>query len=49
MYDALQQLRKRAVVGFVGGSDLGKITEQLSRTGEPGAFIPSHPGDYLHS
>jgi phosphomannomutase len=38
MLETLQQLRKRVVIGFVGGSDLVKITEQLSLAGEPGVF-----------
>jgi phosphomannomutase len=42
MLDTLQQLRKKAVIGFVGGSDLVKITEQLSLTGEPGACLRKH-------
>jgi len=33
MLDLLKELRKKAAVGFVGGSDLVKITEQLSVTG----------------
>lgn len=32
----LKELRERVVTGFVGGSDLIKITEQLSLTGKPG-------------
>jgi phosphomannomutase len=35
MLELLGELRKRVVVGFVGGSDLAKITEQLSPSGEP--------------
>jgi len=33
MLEVLKELRKKVVVGFVGGSDLVKITEQLSVTG----------------
>ncbi|KAG8835704.1 Phosphomannomutase [Serendipita sp. 405] len=35
MIELLQELRKKVVIGFVGGSDLVKISEQLSVTGEP--------------
>jgi phosphomannomutase len=31
--DILKELRKKAAIGFVGGSDLVKITEQLSVRG----------------
>ena len=31
--DLLKELRKKLVIGFVGGSDLVKITEQLSVRG----------------
>jgi len=31
--DLLKELRKKVVIGFVGGSDLVKITEQLSVRG----------------
>jgi phosphomannomutase len=33
MVALLRDLRKKAVVGFVGGSDLVKISEQLSVNG----------------
>jgi phosphomannomutase len=33
MLDLLKELRKKVVIGFVGGSDLVKITEQLSVRG----------------
>ncbi|KAG8959361.1 Phosphomannomutase, partial [Tulasnella sp. 408] len=33
MFDALAQLRKKLVIGFVGGSDLNKISEQLALDG----------------
>ncbi|KAG6891276.1 Phosphomannomutase 1 [Termitomyces sp. Mi166 len=33
MAEALRDLRKKAVIGFVGGSDLAKISEQLSVNG----------------
>lgn len=29
MFKTLQELRKKLVIGFVGGSDLAKIAEQL--------------------
>ena len=37
MLDLLKELRKKVVIGFVGGSDLVKISEQLAIDGEPGA------------
>jgi len=45
MLDLLKELRKKVVVGFVGGSDLVKITEQLnvrgnsSKCGQPGPSL----------
>lgn len=33
MLELLKELRKKVVIGFVGGSDLVKITEQLDVTG----------------
>jgi hypothetical protein len=36
MIALLRELKKKVVIGFVGGSDLAKITEQL----EPGEFQP---------
>jgi phosphomannomutase len=33
MLELLKELRKKLVIGFVGGSDLVKITEQLTVTG----------------
>jgi phosphomannomutase len=39
MLETLRQVRKKAVIGFVGGSDLAKITEQLSLAGEPSTFV----------
>jgi phosphomannomutase len=41
MIDLLRDLRKRVVIGFVGGSDLGKISEQLSVHGFNGIVNPS--------
>lgn len=35
MLELLSELRKKAVIGFVGGSDLAKISEQLSVDGSP--------------
>jgi len=35
MRETLQKLRQQYVIGFLGGSDLAKITEQLTSTGEP--------------
>ncbi|KWU42382.1 putative phosphomannomutase [Rhodotorula sp. JG-1b] len=34
MLDLLKQVRQKAVIGFVGGSDLAKITEQLAVHGQ---------------
>jgi phosphomannomutase len=36
MLELLKELRKKVVIGFVGGSDLVKITDQLSVTGNNG-------------
>lgn len=33
MLQLLKELRKRVVIGFVGGSNLEKIQEQLGSTG----------------
>ena len=38
MLSLLKQVREQAVIGFVGGSDLPKITEQLAIHGQPSAF-----------
>jgi hypothetical protein len=40
MVEVLQALRKRAVIGVVSGSDLAKVTEQLSYHGGPSAHLP---------
>lgn len=37
MLDLLKQVRAKAVIGFVGGSDLPKITEQLAIHGQDSA------------
>jgi hypothetical protein len=37
MLQTLAALRKKAVIGFLGGSDFAKITEQLSEPGASGA------------
>lgn len=42
MLDLLKELRKKVVIGFVGGSDLPKISEQLSPDGKPGARPSKH-------
>ena len=36
----LKELRKKVVIGFVGGSDMAKIAEQLVVDGEPGKYRP---------
>jgi phosphomannomutase len=38
MIELLKELRKRAVIGFVGGSDFNKISEQLSVGGSDSKF-----------
>lgn len=43
----LRKLREQVVVGFVGGSDLVKISEQLSVNGINGALFPCHQVCYL--
>jgi hypothetical protein len=40
MLDLLKQVRQKAVIGFVGGSDLAKITEQLAVHGQNSQFAP---------
>ena len=35
MIETLRALRKKMIIGFVGGSDLVKITEQLQVEGNP--------------
>lgn len=37
MLEVLKQVRQKAVIGFVGGSDLAKITEQLAIHGQDSA------------
>ena len=39
MIDLLERLRKKVVIGVVGGSDFNKIAEQLYVPGSSGAFI----------
>lgn len=34
MLELLKKVRQQAVIGFVGGSDLPKITEQLAINGQ---------------
>jgi phosphomannomutase len=36
MLDVLKELRKKVAIGFVGGSDFAKISEQLSNKGSNG-------------
>jgi phosphomannomutase len=36
MLELLKELRKKIVIGFVGGSDFVKITDQLSLAGNNG-------------
>ena len=50
MLAVLRDVRKKVVIGFVGGSDLVKITEQLQVPGIDGAFsVPSPPSLTLHT
>ena len=39
MIDVLRELRKKYVLGFVGGSDFNKIQEQLGVTGNSGMLL----------
>lgn len=39
MIQVLRALRKKVVIGFVGGSDLAKISEQLSVNGSNGELL----------
>lgn len=41
MLDVLKAVRSKAVIGFVGGSDLPKITEQLAIHGQDREPIPT--------
>jgi hypothetical protein len=41
--DLLKALRSKVVIGFVGGSDLPKITEQLAIHGQTSASPPIPP------
>jgi phosphomannomutase len=47
MIRVLRELRKKVVVGFVGGSDLVKISEQLSVAGSNGSVAPYHDIVYI--
>ena len=42
MHQLLKELRKKVVIGFVGGSDLVKISEQLSASGGNGQSKAGH-------
>ena len=42
MLALLAELRKKVIIGFVGGSDFTKISEQLSVDGKPGQPSESH-------
>jgi phosphomannomutase len=45
MIETLRKLRKELVIGFVGGSDFAKITEQL-QTGETNSILnPLHSSE----
>lgn len=42
MIETLRKLRKKVVIGFVGGSDFVKITEQLKIGDVNGSWIHSN-------
>ena len=47
MLELLKELRQKVTIGFVGGSDLAKITEQLGVAGQQtfpsfGVAVPSN-------
>jgi phosphomannomutase len=42
MHQLLKELRKKLVIGFVGGSDLVKISEQLTFSGSNGQSKAGH-------
>jgi len=42
MFQLLKELRKKVVIGFVGGSDFVKISEQLSVSGNNGQSKVGH-------
>ena len=44
MLALLKQVRAKAVIGFVGGSDLPKITEQLAINGQDSKHQPIQIG-----
>ena len=43
MLELLSELRKKVAIGFTGGSDFAKISEQLSTDGNPGSRRRSNP------
>ena len=48
MLELLAELRKKVTIGFVGGSDFAKISEQLSVDGKPGQPSELHkPSNHL--
>lgn len=47
MIQLLRELRKKLVIGFVGGSDLRKISEQLSVDGSNGRCILSESASII--
>jgi phosphomannomutase len=42
MLELLKELRKKTVIGFIGGSDFVKITDQLSLAGNNGECALPH-------
>ena len=43
MIETLRKLRKKLVIGFVGGSDFAKITEQLQTGDVNSTLVDSFP------
>jgi len=46
MVTLLKEVRQKVVIGFVGGSDLSKITEQLEVHGQSGMLVDT-PNTFL--
>ena len=49
MIQALRSLRNKVAIGFVGGSNMAKISEQLSVDGSNGIWrsvMPAHASDF---
>ncbi len=46
MINILREVRKKVVIGFVSGSNLAKMSEQLAFDGKPGASRPTVQLEY---